>query len=94
MNENLIDKILTVFVTLVILFVPIYIFYMSWFRSSVYLQQARNTVKDWWPFADFFKQMYSSSLWLWVNRTVSIILLFVTLRVIYLILSGQWFTEP
>ena len=90
----MIDNILTVFVTLIILFAPIYIFYMSWFRPSAYLEEAKKFVKDWWPFADFFRMMYGSSLWLWFNRIASTILVFVTLYVVYLIILGRWFTKP
>ncbi len=85
MNEV---NILTVFVTVVVIFVPIYMFYMSWFRSSKYLDDSRRGVPDWLPFSHSLRDVYGSTPWLWFSRILSIILLIIVLYFILSITSG------
>ena len=60
-----------------------YLFYMTWFRPSKFLENSVRIVKDWWPFADDFRSMYRSSFWLWTSRIASIIFVIVLLYMAY-----------
>ncbi len=55
------------------------LFYMTWFRPSDYLKLSVNGVRDWCPFANYFRAYYATSKWLWTNRLAS--LLFVSVLV-------------
>ena len=80
MNND--DLITLLFVFAFVLLVISY-FYLSWFRSSRFLEISRNGVRDWWPFASFFKSFYSSSVWLWIFRIVTAVLMLGLLYGVY-----------
>ncbi len=67
--ENIV--ILTIIIVLLLIgaiWAILYNFYMSWFKPSAFLEGAANAVKDWWPFASYFRNFYASSKWLWITR--------------------------
>jgi len=89
MNDNLIkNSIITLFI-LGALWALMNNFYMCWFKPSAFLERARNGVKDWWPFADFFSRYYGSSTWLWLNRIASTFFVLVILFIVYLAILGR-----
>ena len=83
MNGNIANKLFVALLILVVFGVLIRNFYMAWFRPSKFLESARNGVKDWWPFADYFRSYYGSSWWLWPNRIASTIFVLVILYIIF-----------
>ena len=89
MNDNIIKNLLITLWFLLALWVLLNNFYMCWFKPSVFLERARNGVKDWWPFADFFRRYYGSSWWLWNNRIASALFVLVFLFIVYLAISGR-----
>jgi len=94
MNDNIVIKILSTFLILGILWAIISTFYMSWFRSAQYLERARKGVKDWWPFAEYFRSYYGSSRWLWPNRIASAIFTFVILYLVYEAIQARFHIQP
>jgi hypothetical protein len=86
------DMILTIFTTLLILgaiWATIYNFYMSWFNPLVFLERSTKGVKDWWPFATYFKGYYGSSKWLWITRAWSTFILLGILFLAYKFMLHQ-----
>ncbi len=55
--------------------------YLIWFRPQKYKEDQIKNVKNWWPFANFFKRWFDSTLFLWTIRVVytvvTLILIFV-----------------
>ncbi len=60
-----------------------YTFYMSWFRPAKFLKRSVKAVKDYWPFAQYFRSYYASSTWLWLMRIGSTFFLLVILFIAY-----------
>jgi hypothetical protein len=50
----------------------IYTFYMTWFRPSDFQEQLPKRIKGRGPIADYFREWYASSVWLWINRLASL----------------------
>jgi hypothetical protein len=67
----------------------IYNFYMSWFRSSDFLEKAIKGVKDWWPFANYFRSYYGSSKWLWITRISTTSCLLIILFFVFQVMFNQ-----
>ena len=49
--------------------------YLAWFHPARFKERAVNSVKDWWPFANFFRQQHGSNGYLWAARIVPTIFL-------------------
>jgi len=94
MNDNLIRNLIITFFILIALWAVMDNFYMSWFKPSAFLERAREGVKDWWPFADFFRWFYGSSWWLWNTRIFLTFLVFVILFIVYLAILGRLDIQP
>lgn len=53
----------------------IYHVYQIWFFPEKYTSDLRNGVKDWWPFANFYRKWFMSKTFLWLFRIAYIIML-------------------
>ncbi len=62
-------------------------FYVSWFRPADFMERSKGRVKNWWPFARYFRTYYASSTWLWIIRIASAVallfILFAAFEVLY-----------
>jgi len=56
-----------------------YVGYMAWFHPARFKEQEANKVKDWWPFANYFRRYHGSDGYLWVARIGPIIFLLIFL---------------
>jgi hypothetical protein len=45
-----------------------YFSYLAWFHPAEFKERQVNKVKDWWPFANSFRQQYRSNEFLWLAR--------------------------
>ena len=68
-------------------------FYLTWFKPSRFLERSRNVVRDWWPFADYFRSFYSSLIWLWIIRIVTAVLMLGLLYGVYQVISSLFKTQ-
>jgi hypothetical protein len=89
MKIKVIDIIFITIVSLGSMAAIIYNLYMAWFWPAEFLEKASKGVKDWWPFARFFKSYYSSPTWLWLTRIWATIFLLVIIYVGYQLITGQ-----
>jgi len=82
-KNNIINTIFIFLVFVGPIWAMVYNFYMSWFEPSKFLERATKGVKDWWPFAEYFRSYYASSKWLWITRISSAFLLLVIIFLAY-----------
>ena len=88
MNKDITGRILITFLILGSIWAIVYNFYMSWFRPSAFLDRASKGVKDWWPFADFFRSYYGSPWWLWITRIWATFFLGFLIYILYRVVFG------
>jgi hypothetical protein len=50
-----------------------YIGYWAWFHPARFKEREVNRVKDWWPFANYFRRYHGSDEYLWAARIAPII---------------------
>lgn len=53
--------------------------YLAWFHPERFKEREVNRVKNWWPFANFFRSYHNSSELLWTVRIMSVIILLIFL---------------
>jgi len=53
--------------------------YLAWFHPARFKEREVNRVKDWWPFANYFRQYHGSNEYLWAARIGPIIFLLIFL---------------
>jgi hypothetical protein len=53
--------------------------YLAWFHPDKYKERAVKSVKDWWPFASYFRHHHGSNEFLWAARIGPIIFLIIFL---------------
>ena len=56
-----------------------YVSYLAWFHPAKFKEQEANRVKDWWPFANYFRRYHGSNEYLWAARIGSTIFLLIFL---------------
>ena len=58
--------------------------YLAWFHPAKFKEREVKKVKDWWPFANYFRQQYGSNEFLWVARIgpIMFLLIFLVLGVL------------
>jgi hypothetical protein len=56
-----------------------YVGYLAWFHPARFREQEVKRVKDWWPFANYFRRYHSSNEYLWTARIGSTIFLLIFL---------------
>jgi hypothetical protein len=85
MNLNSLPALIGVISLIGFLVIAGYNGYLAWFRPERYRERAVKMVKDWWPFANYFRKHYGSSRYLWAARimSVTIILIFLLFTVLY-----------
>jgi hypothetical protein len=89
MRESSFETFLILGLLVVSVYAVIHEFYMSWFRPSYFREYSSKRVKDWWPFATFYRHYYASTSWLWIVRiTMTVFLPFLAILV-YKLLYGQ-----
>jgi len=62
--------------------------YLAWFHPARFKEREVNRVKDWWPFANYFRSHHSSSEHLWAARILSVITLLIFLFFLVLTFLG------
>lgn len=50
-----------------------YVCYLAWFQPAKFKEREVNKVKDWWPFANYFRRYHGSNEYLWAARIGPII---------------------
>ena len=68
--------------------VLIYHAYRIWFFSEKYTSDLRSGVKDWWPFANFFRKWFASKIFLWLTRFAITTTLLALLFLLSIVLLG------
>ena len=53
--------------------------YLAWFHPARFKEREMNRVKDWWPFANYFRRYHGSNEYLWAARIGPIIFLLIFL---------------
>ena len=48
----------------------VYYDYLVWFKPSKYKSDSVRNVRDWWPFASFFRHWFASEIFIWIIRFV------------------------
>ncbi len=66
-----------------------YLFYMSWLKPLSFKQYYVSRVRDWWPFADYYRRYYASASWLWIIRIATSIVIPLLVLLIYRLVTGQ-----
>jgi hypothetical protein len=56
-----------------------YVGYLAWFHPAKFKEQEMNRVKDWWPFANYFRRSHGSNEHLWAARIGSALFLLIFL---------------
>ena len=56
-----------------------YVTYLAWFHPTKFKEQEVNKVKDWWPFANYFRRYHVSDEYLWTARIGPMIFLLIFL---------------
>jgi hypothetical protein len=84
MNKNIISSLLVALGLISFLMAAVYNGYLAWFHPERFKSRALNTIRDWWPFAKFFRSYYSSSEFVWGARamTVTVILIYLFFAVL------------
>ena len=65
-----------------------YNLYYLWFVPEKYVKDLINSVKNWWPFANFYRKWFASKTYLWLFRTVYTMLLLLVLAFLCLVVLG------
>jgi hypothetical protein len=94
MSKNFFGEIFVTLVFIGAIWAVIYNFYMAWFRSSEFLENSVRWVKDWWPFAGYFRSYYSSSKWLWITRIGTTVFMLAIIFMAYRLAIGQFSLFP
>lgn len=89
MKNNIIIMIFIALVCAGSIWAIIYNFYMAWFKPYKFLEKASMGVKEWWPFAQYFRSYYASSKWLWITRISASFFLLVIIFLAYKIIFNQ-----
>jgi hypothetical protein len=79
MNANVLGVIGLGFGLIIFLGVMGYVSYLSWLHPEKFKNQEVKRVKDWWPFANYFRRYYASNEYLWAARIGPAIFLFIFL---------------
>ena len=65
-----------------------YVFYSAWFHPEKFKEQEAKRVKDWMPFANYFRRQHASNEYLWAARIGSTIFLLIFLFLGILVVLG------
>jgi hypothetical protein len=66
----------------------IHMWYLAWFNPSEFKQDQVVNVKDWWPFARFYRSWFNSSFYLWLTRIMTVIILLIIIFFLSLTILG------
>ena len=91
MNQDKSSLIWLIFSILAGIILLIYHVYWVWFYPEKYTSDLRNSVKDWMPFANFYRRWFSSKLFLWITRismSIVLLLLILLLSILFLGILG------
>ncbi len=89
MYHSSIETLLILFLILGSAVAVVYLFYLSWFRPLSFKQYYVSRVRNWWPFADFYRRNYASASWLWIMRIATTICIPFIVVLIYELVTGQ-----
>ncbi len=67
----------------------VYLFYLSWFRPLSFKRYYTSRVRDWWPFADYYRRYYASASWLWIVRIATTVCIPLIVLLIYKLVTRQ-----
>jgi len=73
MNRTVLTALLGAIGLIGFLFAAGYISYLAWFQPAKFKEREVNKVKDWWPFATYFRRYHGSNEYLWSARIGPII---------------------
>ena len=88
MNTNLWSTIAKVVGLGILLATILYLGYFAWFKPSVFKDKEVKKVKDWWPFANYFRSYHGSSEYLWAVRIMTLVTLLIVIAILCLALLG------
>lgn len=85
-NSSMISFIIFVIIATIIL---LYHTYQIWFLPEKYIATLKSGIRDWWPFADFFKRWFASKLFLWLGRIAYSMMLLILIFLLSITLLGN-----
>jgi hypothetical protein len=62
--------------------------YRIWFYPAKYTSDLINGVKDWWPWANFYRKWFASRTFLWLFRIAYAIMLLILISLLSIFLLG------
>ena len=65
-----------------------YNLYGLWIIPEKYAGKWIKSVKDWWPFANFYRQWFASKRFIWLYRIIYSVFLLIVLTILGLVLFG------
>ena len=66
----------------------VYNLYQLWITPEKYITNLINSVKDWWPFASFYRRWFASKAYIWVFRIIYTICLLIVVTILSLLILG------
>jgi len=78
----------TIFMLIIITISLVYNLYQLWVTPDKYIKKLISSVKDWWPFADFYRKWFASKAYVWLFRIIYTIFLLIVMTILSLLVLG------
>jgi hypothetical protein len=66
----------------------VYNLYQLWVTPEEYATKLTQSVKDWWPFASFYRHWFASKGYIWLYRFVYSLFLLIVITILGLLVLG------
>ena len=88
MYINLIQIVLVVILLVLFLGAVIRLGYLAWFRPEKFKEERIRDVKDWFPFANYYRSLFNSPRYLWMIRIMTVTILLILILFLLLPIFG------
>lgn len=88
MDINLIGIVLVVILLVLFLGAVIRLGYLAWFQPEKFKQERVREIKDWLPFANYYRSLFNSLGYLWAIRIMTVIILLIFILFLFLPILG------
>jgi hypothetical protein len=88
-NEDWLSSTAPIITLIFGIIVLVYNVYQIWFFPEKYINALINGVKDWWPFANFYRKWYASKKFLWLFRIAYTLMLVAIIIILALAFLGS-----
>jgi hypothetical protein len=88
MTKNISSTTFFIIGVVIVTLILIYHTYQIWRFPAKYTSDLRNGVKDWWPFADFYRKWFASTIFLWLFRIAYAAVLLMLILLLSMLLLG------